>query len=154
MSCRRRTTSVSWASKVREGSWSGRSSLQQAAAEVEPGRVRDRFQSRSSPDLAVRPLDRTQQKKKLLPESLTRLQQGFGGGPGSSQGLSRNIPPFGHYRLPTSRASFARHYRPGALVGKSAERPTTGLLKGIKKGSGRRKGEARILGWGGLALTE
>ena len=39
MSCRRRTTSVSWASKVREGSWSGRSSLQQAAAEVEPGRV-------------------------------------------------------------------------------------------------------------------
>ena len=39
MSCRRRTTSVSWASKVREGSWSGRSSLQQAAAEVDPGRV-------------------------------------------------------------------------------------------------------------------
>jgi hypothetical protein len=30
---------MSWASKVREGSWLGRSSLQQAAAEVDPGRV-------------------------------------------------------------------------------------------------------------------
>jgi hypothetical protein len=71
--------------------------------------------SRSPPNLAVRPLDRTQQKKKLLPKSLIAFSKVLEEAQGavrdyqehSREGTVRAV------QVADVRASFARQYRPG-----------------------------------------
>jgi hypothetical protein len=99
---------------------------------------------------------RTQQKKKPIPESMIAFNKALEEAQQES-GIDRNVPGKGTVRVvqvADVRSSFARHYRPKGGGNKGADAQRQAFNKGDEGRSGRRNGEARVLGWGGLALAE